>query len=108
MFIDHVLSVMRTHPDREAIIWRDRVYTCRWLEERITRWSDLLEANAVTRGSVVSLEAGFSPDSITLLLALIARACVVVPLPASVETKKPEFREIDQVETIVRADGEHP
>ena len=108
MFIDHVLSVMRTHPDREAIIWRDRPYTFRWLEERITKWSDFLEANAVTRGSVVSLEADFSPDSITLLLALIARACVVVPLTASVETKKTEFREIAQVETIVRADGEHP
>lgn len=108
MFIDHVLSVIRTHPDREAIIWHDRAYTFRWLEESIRTWSDFLEANAVARGSVVSLEADFSPDSIALLLALIARACVVVPLTASVEMKKTEFREIAQVETIVRADAEHP
>src|SRR5215510_2453297 len=108
MSIEHVLSVIRARPDREAIIWRDRAYTFRWLEESISRWSDFLEDNAVARGSVVSLEADFSPDSIALLLALIARACVVVPLTASVETKKTEFREIAQVETIVRADGEHP
>src|SRR5882724_12787809 len=108
MFIDHVLSAIRTHPDSEAIIWHDRVYTFRWLEASISKWSDFLEDNAVARGSVVSLEADFSPDSIALLFALIARACVVVPLTASVETKKTEFREIAQVETIVRADGEHP
>jgi long-chain acyl-CoA synthetase len=108
MFIDHVLGVMRTHPDREAIIWRDRVHSFRWLEESISKWSDFLEDNAVARGSVVSLEADFSPDSIALLLALIARACVVVPLTASAETRKTELREIAQVEAIVRADGEQP
>lgn len=107
MFIDHLLSVIRSHPDREAIIWHDRVHHFRWLEEAVAKWTTFLEANAVARGSVVSLEADFSPDSIALLLALIERACVIVPLTASVESKKTEFREIAQVETIVRVDGEH-
>lgn len=107
MFIDHLLGVFRSHPDREAIVWHDRAYHFRWLEDGIGKWSAFLEENAVARRSVVSLEADFSPDSIALLLALIERACVIVPLTASVESKKTEFREIAQVETIVRVDGEH-
>src|SRR5262245_19455065 len=106
MFIDHLLDAIRTHPDREAIIWHDRIHHYRWLEEGVGRWTAFLENNAVARGSVVSLEADFSPDSIALLLAFIERACVVVPLTASVENHKAELREIAEVETIVRVDGE--
>src|SRR2546426_6713422 len=56
----------------------------------------------VTPGSVVSLEGDFSPNAIGLLLALVAQRCIVVPLTASVEAKKPEFSAIAEVEAVVR------
>ena len=60
-----------------------------------------MHEEAVPPGAVVGLEADFSPNAIALLLALIEHACVVVPLTASVESKKPEFREIAQVEVTI-------
>jgi acyl-CoA synthetase (AMP-forming)/AMP-acid ligase II len=108
-FIGHLTSVFRAHPDKDAVVWRDEVYRYAWLDAAVSRWDERLDEWAVEPGSVVSLEADFSPDSIGLLLALIGRACIVVPLTRSVEMKKPEFRAIAQVETIIAiADGEPP
>jgi long-chain acyl-CoA synthetase len=108
-FIGHLTGVFRAHPDKDAVIWRDEVYRYAWLDAAVSRWDALLGEWAVEPGSVVSLEADFSPDSIGLLLALIGRACIVVPLTRSVEMKKPEFRAIAQVETVIAvADGEAP
>src|SRR5260370_39130301 len=105
--LDHLLNVVRACPEKDAVIWRGRAFRYAWLWEAVSRWDSLLEESGVKPGSVVSVEADFSPDAIGLLLALIRRSCIVVPLTASIEVKKSEFREIAQVETIISlADGE--
>src|SRR5229473_521158 len=106
-FLDHLMYVLRANPQKDAVIWRGRAFRYAWLCEAISRWDSLLEESGVKPGSVVSVESDFSPDAIGLLLALVRRSCIVVPLTASVEVKKSEFREIAQVETIISlADGE--
>src|SRR5258706_14055143 len=106
-FLDHLMNVLRANPEKDAVIWRGRDFRHCWLCEAVPRWDSLLEERSVKPGSVVSVEADFSPDAIGLLLALIRRSCIVVPLTASVEVKKSEFREIAQVETVIGlADGE--
>src|SRR5258706_1780460 len=106
-FLDHLMNVLRANPEKDAVIWRGRAFRYAWLCEAVSRWDSLLEDSGVKPGSVVSVEADFSPDAIGLLLALIRRSCIVVPLTASVEVKKSEFREIAQVETVIGlADGE--
>ena len=106
-FLEHLMNVFRANPEKEAVIWRGRAYRYAWLYEAVSRWDAVLEERGVKPGSVVSLEADFSPNAIGLLLALIRRSCIVVPLTASVEVKKNEFREIAQVETVLGlADGE--
>src|SRR5256885_2348024 len=101
------MNVLGANPEKDAVIWRGRAYRYAWLYEGVSRWDAVLEEREVKPGSVVSLEADFSPNAIGLLLALIRRSCIVVPLTASVEVKKDEFRQIAQVESaIVLADGE--
>jgi len=57
--------------------------------------------SSVGAGHGVSLEADFSPTSIALLLALVEHGAIIVPLTPSVEAKKPEFRDIAQVEATI-------
>jgi acyl-CoA synthetase (AMP-forming)/AMP-acid ligase II len=93
-----LLERFRASAQREAIVWRDQSY----------RYADLLASYAaahrqvgetgIPEGTVVSLEADFSPNTIGLLLALIERGSTIVPLTSSVEAKKPEFRQIAEVE----------
>ncbi len=101
MNIGFLRAVMHTNADREALIWRDRVYTHGWLREELDRYVSEMR-DKIEPGTVVSLEADFSPTAVAMLLALIEKCCVVVPLTDSVEAKKPEFRDVARVQTIVR------
>ncbi len=101
MSIDFLRARFAEAPSSEAFVWRDEPYTYRWLLDGIDRWAVELKNHHLRNGSVVSIEADFSPRSIALMLALIEHRCVIVPLTASVESKKPEFREIAEVETII-------
>ena len=93
MAIEFLLDAFATHQADDAIVWRDRVYSFGWLSETVRDWMRRLQAGAVEPGSVVSLDADFSPNAVSLMLALVAHRCIVVPLTTSVETKKPEQRE---------------
>jgi acyl-coenzyme A synthetase/AMP-(fatty) acid ligase len=105
MHIDFLLDVFNENRDNDAIIWRDETYTYGQLVEAIADWVDRLKKEGVEPGTTVSLEADFSPNAVALLLALIERSCVVVPLTSSVEAKKPEFRSIAEIETIIDVDA---
>ena len=101
MFIDFLLQVFRENADTDAVIWRGRAATYRDMLGEIDRWTIWLAEKGVKRGEVVSLEADFSPRSIALMLCLIEHGCTVVPLTASVENKKEEFRRIAEVERLI-------
>jgi long-chain acyl-CoA synthetase len=101
MHIEFLLSVFRQNIGAEALVWRDQPFSYGCLIEALQQWRDRLIEEGLSR-SVVSLEADFSPTSVALLLALIERGCIVAPLTASVETSKPAFRELAEVETEIR------
>lgn len=104
--IDFLLGRFEANADADAIVWRDEPYSYGWLLDGVRRWRERLGAEGVAPGSVVSLEADFSPNAVALVLALVDRACVVVPLTSSVEAKKPEFRAVAEVEHVVELDRE--
>lgn len=86
---------------RDAVVWHGRAWSYGRLLEMTEDWRRRLDAASLQAGSVVSIEADFSPNAVALLLALVERRCIVVPLTRSVEGKKPEFRDIAAVERIV-------
>jgi acyl-CoA synthetase (AMP-forming)/AMP-acid ligase II len=90
--------VFRESAQQNAIIWKDQVFSYKWLKERVLYWQEQIQAREVPLGSVVILEADFSPNAVALFLALIEARCILVPLTRSVEMKKKEFIEIAQGE----------
>jgi len=105
MFIDFMLKVFAANREKDSIIWKDRTFTYEWLLERVRYWQDYLQAKETPVGSVCVIEADFSPNSVALLLALIDRACIVVPLTASVSEKKDKFLDLAQAEFIFSVDS---
>ncbi|MCX6545058.1 MAG: fatty acid--CoA ligase family protein [Acidobacteria bacterium] len=102
--IEFLLDVFNENKSDDAIIWRDRPFTYGWLADRVSAWQASLDKEQVQAGSVVILEADFSPNAVALFLALIERRCTLVPLTKSVESKKDEFIEIAEGEVRVAID----
>lgn len=105
MYIDFLLQIFEKNKNKEAIIWNDESYSYDWLLQSIAKWKDELHRRSFRPNTIVSLEADFSPDSVAILLVLIESGCVIVPLSGSVESKKPEFRNIAQVEYTIQLEG---
>jgi long-chain acyl-CoA synthetase len=101
MYIDFMLNVFSEYKNNDAIIWNDKIFKYDWLLNRFNYWRDIIEAEGIKSGSVVILEADFSPNSISLFLALVDRGCILVPLTDSVKSKKTEFIEIAQGEVTI-------
>ncbi len=101
MHIDFLLDAFRADVVKDAVVWQDEPFSYAWLLVAVGRWTDFLRDRALAPGTVVSLEADFSPTSIALLLALVEHGAIIVPLTPSVEAKKPEFRDIAQVEATI-------
>jgi acyl-coenzyme A synthetase/AMP-(fatty) acid ligase len=99
--IDFLIQKFQENLEQEAIIWREQVFTYGWLLDGVLKWRGWLKETGVAPGTVVSLEADFSPNAIALLLALVEHRCILVPLTRSVAAKKAEFCEIAQVELVL-------
>jgi long-chain acyl-CoA synthetase len=98
MHTDFLLERFRAAGPAPALVWRDREYGYDWLLREVGEAASFLERERIPAGAVIALEADFSPRAVAMLLALVERNAVLVPLTSSVESKKPEFREIAEVE----------
>src|SRR5206468_3206189 len=105
MHTDFLLDAFRADVVKDAVVWQDEPFSYAWLLVTVGRWTDFLRNRALAPGTVVSLEADFSPTSIALLLALVEHGAIIVPLTPSVEAKKPEFRDIAEVEATISVAG---
>ena len=97
-FVDRLQSFR----GREAMVWKNLAFR---FDDLLTSLADRKRefvAAGLGRGSVVAIEGDFSPAAIAALLAVLDAGAIVVPLTASVESKKPEFRKIAEVEWIIR------
>lgn len=104
MQVDWLLRNIAEYGPRDAMIWNDRTVSYAELETLIRACQHDLSEASLQAGTVVSLEADFSPNSVALLLALVERSCVVVPLTSSIEGLKPTFRDTAEVEVIAGVD----
>jgi len=103
--LDFVLERFAAHADAEAIIWHDETYRYGWLLEQVEHWKARLQSAAVDAGSVVALEADFSPHAVAAFLALVDAGFILVPLSPAVQSKRDEFLEIAEVEVRAALDA---
>jgi acyl-CoA synthetase (AMP-forming)/AMP-acid ligase II len=104
MRVEWLLDRFAQNRDRPFIVWRNCPYSYTWLLASIERWQRRLDDAAVANGMVVSVEGDYSPEVVALVLALIQRDAVLVPLTASIEAQKPEFRRIAEVQLAIGFD----
>lgn len=104
MFIDWLMETFEKKSGETAIAWKDRTVSYRWLLEAVRRWQERLASSGIRHGDVVAVDGDFSPNAVALMFALIEHRCIMVPLTASVEAKKPEFREIAQAQAQIVLD----
>jgi acyl-CoA synthetase (AMP-forming)/AMP-acid ligase II len=104
VFIDFLLNTFRHCADHDAIVWRDTTYKYQWLSERTGHWLDVIRDNQINKGTIVILEADFSPNSIALFIALVEAGCVVVPLTPTASVPHHELIEIAEGEICFSSD----
>src|SRR5437667_1238447 len=105
MFIDFLFEVFRQNAESEAVIWHDQSFAYGKLLDWTNHWCSYLRENRIATGTVIAVEADFSPNAIALMLALIESGCVAVPLTSSVAAKKAEFMTIAGVEALLELDA---
>ena len=75
-WLEFLSRVFRDYADDDAIVWRDEARSYAWLSEQIAAWRQRLVADGVRSGTVVLLDADFSPHAVALFLALMERGCI--------------------------------
>ena len=104
MHIDFLFHVFKEYKSNISIIWKGKKCSYSSLIENINNFCLLIDSYKIKPGSVVAINGDFSHNSIALLLALIKKACIVVPV-TNVSTKNENsLFEIAQVEFVFRID----
>lgn len=102
MILDFLKKDYEEHIYDIAIFYESKGYTYGWLFERIEFYKNLLiEKEIVFNHSVIALEADFTPEAISLLLALIDFNKIIVPLNYSNKDKNKKKYEISQSSLLI-------
>ena len=102
MFIDFLLNVFSENYDLDSVIWRNKFYNYQWLIDSIEKYKKSINAQGICKGTIVALKGDFSPNSIALFLALIEKACIIVPLTNTSNKNEKKLFNIAQVEIVYR------
>ncbi len=105
MFIDFMIEQFDKNAEKDAIVWKNQTYSYSKILNNYEYYKQRLVEINLSKGSVVALDADFSPTSISLLLALIESNCIIALLSKAVKDKKDEFSEIAEAEYIVSIDS---
>ena len=98
MYIDYIFNVFKENKSDISIIWKGNKYSYKSLRKNIEKSILLIDSYRIKPGTVVALVGDFSPNSIALLLALIKKACIIVPLSGSTNTGEKQLFDIARVE----------
>lgn len=90
--------------DCDAIVWQDIPYDYLTLIDRLYEWKDRLPKLGVKPGSVVVLDADFSPNAVALFFALVDLRCVLVPLSTASRNTRNEFIQVAGAENAISID----
>ncbi len=90
---------------RTAMVWQDRAVSYDWLGQRVAHWQRQLTEAQLPPGSVIALEADYSPEACAFLIALVLSRHIVVPLTNAAAAEREKFMGIAQVEAVASFDA---
>lgn len=97
-----LVDKFRCFGERDALVWRDRVYSYGWLAGRVESFGEWLGEQGIASGSVVLVEADFCPDAVALFMALVRRGCILVPLCAPTDAQRERCARIAEAEVMLQ------
>lgn len=104
MNINFLYDVFNEFQEDIAVVWKSEYLTYKLLTEKIAKWKEILLDERIKNGEVVVVEGDFSPNSISLFLALMEINCIIVPLTKMSVAKREEFLEVAQWESVIQLD----
>ena len=78
MHIDFLLDSFQNNLEKEAIIWKEKLFNYQWILDRVHFWQKKIYKENISPGTVVIFEADFSPNAVALLLVLIEMEYIIV------------------------------
>src|SRR6187200_2669487 len=102
--IDFLLEDFAMYNDQTAIIWKDASFSYKNILQRIHKWRD--ELTDLQSGTIVGLEGDFSPETISLLYALIEKNAIIAPFDINHTEKNRKKYEIAQLDLLIRVQSE--
>ena len=88
------------------MIWCDRAYSYGDLLTEFERWRSLLSEHGIQSGDAVGILGDYSPRSVTCLLALLDRECILVPLSRDSRDQHEEFFRIAELDSLIELDAD--
>ncbi len=104
MFVDFLTERFAEWATTPAVIAPASRCSFGELLELVGRWGERLDGEGIRAGTVVALEGEFSPNTVALFLAFVARGAVVVPQSNTSRAGREEKDEIAQVEAYAFVD----
>jgi len=105
MFVDFLIRRFAADGRRPAVVAPAARCTFGELARSVEGWGEELDGGGIDPGTVVGLEADFTPSSIGLLLALAGRGAIVVPHRRDARIGRQARHALTQIEILCQLDG---
>ena len=104
MGVNFLIDRFEKNKNKDALVWNGKIYNYGWLVEKINYWIKYISDSDIKKGSAVVVESDFSPNSVSLFIALLERKCIFIPISKTVSSKKDEFLRISKPNCIFTID----
>ena len=106
MHYDFLFDVFNEFANNDAVIWSGKKYSYKSLINNANKSQLVIDSHEIKPGTVVAIIGDFTPNSIGLLLALIEKACIIVPLTNTPNKNENRLFDIAQVEFVFRVNDD--
>ncbi|MBV6478908.1 MAG: Long-chain-fatty-acid--CoA ligase FadD13 [Ignavibacteria bacterium] len=107
MHLEFLLEEFRKIPDKDAIVWNNRVYSYDSIRGHFENLKKLFVLDyGIKQGNVAALKGDFSPACIAALLALTEMNCIIVPLNFKSQEDLKSKIEISEAEFVIEINAE--
>ncbi len=102
--IKFMLDYFKEYNDQTAIIWKGESISYNYILERIFYWEN--ELKKFEKNIIFGLEGDFSPETISILYALIQNNNLIAPFDINLTDKNQKKYEIAQLDYLIRVNSD--
>lgn len=106
MSMDWFTVKFNMYSEKEAFIYKGKIYTYSWLSKQIYKFEDLL--NNFSSQTVFSIHSDYNPCAIAILFALLKKKKIIVPITTSIHDELNDRLSIAQVEVAIEFKDNKP